>query len=592
MKRIWLLGLCMLCVLLSACEKRDVPEEEKQYYSVTVEEETPIETVGLVPTVAPTEMPAPMPIETPIELTVYSQLSSFWGEQQGWFAKIMLDKFNVILNIQPDVFDTEEEWEQADIIVFGTAGEKYRQAAAEGRLLNWEENNLLAEHGSYIQEHMAKALEYNRSLTPELNKVFGFGNSVAASANSAEEYFYTWDIRWDLYKQLGYPEVSDLEDLLAVLQQMKALCPVDENGEETYALSLWPDWDDTMQFYVKSMAAAYYGYDELGMGLYDTVTGRFYGALEEDGPYLELLRFFNELYRNGLLDPASANRNYEDVNVKTQQGGTLFSIVNYAGSMTYNTEEHLAENTYMASLVPESATPLAYGLSITGGNRIWTISAKTEYPELCMDIINWLCTPEGVMVSQYGPQGLIWDYDAEGNTYFTEFGRECREDGSTMMIGEYAGTSYWDGFPQINNTTWSLNTENPDSNGERYNQYFWKSNIPEASCEAEQDWREFTGAVSVFDYFDSGAHVVVPATHYKEPEKSEELQNVWEKVSDCIVKGSWNAIYAESDAAFDAVITAVKSQAKAYGYETCVSWCEQEAAKRWQLEEACRTYPE
>lgn len=552
----------------------------------------PTEAVTITSTKAPTQTPPPTPTETlkePIELVVYSQLSSFIGEQQGWFAKEMLDRFNVKLYIQPDIYDEEEELEQADIIVYGSAGENYKNAAAKGLLLDWEANNLLAEHGSYILEHMEKALEHNRSLTPEIGKVFGFGHNVATSEEDIEAFFHTWDIRWDLYKQLGYPAVESLDDLVVLFENMKALYPKDENGEETYALSLWSDWDIGMVMYVKAMAAAYYGYDELGLGLYDSESGRFYGALEETGPYLELLRYFNNLYRKGLLDPDSASQTYDEVYEKLQTGRYFFSIFNYAGNLSYNTEEHLAENKYMAGLLPEEARPITYGLSVYGGNRVWTISADTECPELCMEIINWLCTPEGNMVSTYGPQGIIWDYDAEGNTYFTEFGKHCYyEEGWTEMPGEYAGSTYWDGFPQINNATWNTNAINPDSDGETYNSYYWKSNIPEASCEMEQDWREYTGALTSFEYIKSKNYTVIPATAYIQPEKEENLENIWEKVSECILRGSWNAIYADSDQAFDAIVSAMRSQAVAYGYEECVSWCKQEAEKRYELEEAVR----
>ncbi len=548
--------------------------------------------VSPVSTAAPTKTPVPTPTETPaepIELVVYSQLSSFWGEQQGWFAKELLDRFHVKLSIRPDIYDEEEKPEQADIIVFGSAGETYKTAAEKGLLLDWEANNLLAEHGSYILEHMEKALEHNRGLTPELGKVFGFGHNVATSTDDIEEPMYIWDIRWDLYKQLGYPEVKNLDDLAALLEQMKEIYPVDEAGEETYALSLWTDWDTGMVMYVKAMASAYYGYDELGLGLYDSETGRFYGALEEEGPYLELLRFFNTLYRKGLLDPDSVSQTYENVNAKLQTGGYFFSIFNYAGSLGYNTTEHLAENKFMASLLPEEARPLTYGMSVYGGNRVWTIGADTEYPELCMEIINWLCTPEGKMVSTYGPQGVIWDYDAEGNTYFTEFGKHCYyEEGWTELPGEYAGSTYWDGFPQINNTTWSNNAVNPDSNGEVYHSYYWKSNLPEASCEAEQDWRAYTGALSSFEYIKGKQYTVIPATTYKEAEKNKQLEDSWKKVADCIIQGSWNAIYADSDQAFEEILSEMRSQAVAYGYEECRKWCEQEAEKRYALEEAVR----
>ncbi len=582
MKRVKYFILLLTLVVLCGCA------EEQNGQQPTGATKAPKAAETQAPTETPRATETPVPTEAPIELTVYSQTSGYWGEQQGWFAKIMLDKFNVILYIQPDVYDEDSETDTADIIVFGNTGNRYLEAAENNRLLDWEENNLLQEHGSYIKEHMAKALEHNRALTPELGKVFGFGHNVATSTDCIDDFFYTWDIRWDLYKRLGYQEVEDLEDLIEVLEQMKAICPKDEMGNETYAVSLWPDWDTTMVMNVKSMASAYYGYDELGMGLYDTNTGAFYGALQENGPYLEMLRFFNTLYRKELLDPASSTQTYEDMLKKLNSSGILFSLFNYSGSLSYNTEEHLAENKYMASLAPEEATLLTYGISVFGGNRVWTISADTKHPELCMEIINWLCTPEGRMVSDYGPRGVIWDYDEEGNTYFTEFGKLCQEDGLTQMTGEYAGDYYRNGFPQINNTTWSYNADNPDSNGETYNSNRWKSNVLEASCIMEQDWRDYTGALTVFDYLKAKNYVAVPATFYKEAEKSKELESAWEQVSDCIVTGSWKAIYAESEEEFEALVSDMTATATALGYEECIGWCKQEAKVRFALEQAAR----
>ena len=80
-------------------------------------------------------------------------------------------------------------------------------------------------------------------------------------------FFYNWDVRWDLYKQLGYPKVKDLNDFEDLMVKMQKLCPKDDSGNKTYAVSLWPDWDDAMVMYVKATATAYYGYDELGCGL-------------------------------------------------------------------------------------------------------------------------------------------------------------------------------------------------------------------------------------------------------------------------------------------------------------------------------------
>ena len=70
--------------------------------------------------------------EGPITLTVYSQLANYSGEQIGWFGQIMLDKFNVKLNIVNDedgVFVTRmESGHLGDIVIFGSDGDQYLQA--------------------------------------------------------------------------------------------------------------------------------------------------------------------------------------------------------------------------------------------------------------------------------------------------------------------------------------------------------------------------------------------------------------------------------------------------------------------------------
>ena len=58
-----------------------------------------------------------------------------------------------------------------------------------------------------------------------------------------------------------------------------------------------------MAMYAKATVTAYYGYDEFEMGFYDPATNSFIGCLDDNSPYIESLRFYNQLYRNDLLDP-------------------------------------------------------------------------------------------------------------------------------------------------------------------------------------------------------------------------------------------------------------------------------------------------
>ena len=516
----------------------------------------------------------------------------------GWSAKILLDKFNVVLNIIPEqdgVYETRmESGDLGDIVIWGSDGENYSKALQAGLLYDWNEDDLLTEYGPDIAANMSYALEKNSELTKtitngESDTVYGFGHNVATSAEDHEAFFYTWDLRWDLYKELGYPEVKNLDDLVEVFKQMKEICPTDDNGNETYAVSLWPDWDGDMVMYVKSLATAYHGYDEHGIGVYDSDTGTFHDALEENGPYLEALKFFNKLYQNNLLDPNSMTQTYDNMIEKVRAGGTFWSIFNYSGSAGYNTEEHLADNKMMLSMVPSEASPIAYGMNVQGGNRIWSIGANTQYPELCMEIINWLCTPEGTMTYNYGPEGLCWYYDEDGYTHFTDFGKKAYTDRTTAMIDDYEGLgNFNDGCMQFNNTTWIINATNSDSNGEKYNYEFWKSNQTEAGCDTEQDWRDYYGVSSVQEYMEKQKYVVAPATSFTLASKTDDFKTTWSAVTDVIVTYSWRAIYANSDEEYDQIVAEMREQAKNYGYDECVEWSLEQAAARHELEEAVR----
>lgn len=550
--------------------------------------------------------------EETITLDVYSQLANYQGKQEGWFGALMKEKFNVELNIikeSDNAYSTRmESGNLGDIVVWGSNGEKYLAAVDAGLLLDWNQYNLLDEHGSYIKENMPAALANNANISG--GTTYGIGHAVALNSEDHDEFFYSWDIRWDYYAELGYPEIKDLDDLFDVFVAMKELHPTDDTGKETYALSIWPDWDANMVMYVKSLATAYYGYDEFAIGLYNNETGEFYDPLmiNEDGsygPYLEMLQYFNRLYQAGLLDPDSDIQKYDEATAKVKTGRTFWSIFNYAGSAAFNTAENTAAGKGMYPLAPEEATPCVYGLNPNGGNRIWSIGSTTKYPELCMDILNYLCTPEGFLNSEYGPRGLCWDYDENGLTYFTELGKACSQDTSTLMESDdpqyeiYTGKKFKDGQQQINNLTWSRNATNPD-NGEKFNYKYWASEQVEAEeGSADEDWREFTGAVSADDYLNkrvladgSPAYSVAVATGYAEGSKSAELKVVWEQVTKAIVNGSWVAIEAESDAEFEQAVNEMIKTATSYdngtGYQQCVDWSLEEAAKRFALEEEVR----
>ena len=167
-----------------------------------------------------------------VTLTVYSQTANYSGELTGWLAQEFLERFNVKIVIIPDadgVYSTRmEAGNLGDIVIWGSDGDDYKAALEAGLLFDWNEDALLDEYGPYIKENMPAALEKNKEISN--GTLYGFGHNVALSSEDHEAFFYTWDLRWDLYKELGYPEVKNLDDYIELFAKMKEIEPTDDSG--------------------------------------------------------------------------------------------------------------------------------------------------------------------------------------------------------------------------------------------------------------------------------------------------------------------------------------------------------------------------
>lgn len=524
-----------------------------------------------------------------VTLDVFSQLANYSGIQTGWFADIMLEKFNVKLNIIPDVggaYQTRmEAGNLGDIVVWGDNTQKYQDAIKKGLLADWEEDKLLQTWGPYINANMKMALQNNKFMVNKDKKLHGFGFGVSTSAKDIQQFMYTWDLRFDLYEQIGKPRIDDLYDMVDVLAKMKEICPKGDNGKTTYGVSLFNDWDGNMVMYVKALATAYFGYDEFGFGHFDSETGKYIECLKEGSPYLYCLKFLNKLNQKGLVDPDSLTQKYNGMSEDYQNGTAFWNIFNWMASGTYNSESHLNAGKGMFPVAPAKARAAVYGQSVYGGNRVWTIGSKTAYPELCMAILNWFCTPKGFLTCQYGPEGVIWEIK-KGKSYLTEFGKKALADqNNTEMPAPYKGT-YHDGSFQINNTTWTLDCKNPLTDGEVYNRYFWESEQVPAKTEIEKSWREWANASTPDKYMQSTNYYVIPGSLYASNSMPKDLELQNKQIMECIKNGSWNAIYAKTDAEYDSVVSKMISDAKSYGYDEVNKFYYKEAERRAAAEKA------
>lgn len=525
----------------------------------------------------------------PLKLTVFSTTANYAGPQTGWYAKIIKEKFNIELDIIASNLtggDTKIAAQMAsgdlgDIVIFGDDKNHYPNAIKGELLLDWTKDGLLDTYGKDIQEQFPKAIEKAKVAFGGGSAIYGIGNNVATNPSGPSEgKDMTWgpDLRWDLYQQIGAPEINSIEDYLPVLKKMQELEPKNEQGKKTYAFSLWSDWDGNYKMTLAKQFANMLGYDEIPeTAIYVKADEeKYYDFLAEDSWYMKSLQLYFEANQMGLVDPDSLTQKFDDVVAKYKDGRLLFSWFPWLGAANYNTAERTAEGKGFALVPFKGELMYSTGFNVYGGNGIIAIGAKAKEPERIMELINWMYTPEGAMVSAgsgtavpNGPKGLTWDIGSDGKPFVTDFGWQAYTDQqNTKVPEEYGGGDYYYGSNQMNFSFVVPAMTNPET-GEPYDHNLWETTLKRNPSKLDSDWREKMGVLTAKEYFEKNDLLAVAPQGFtgKEPivmDKTIEQKN--KQIGTVIQQYSWKMVFAKNQAEFDKLNKEMHDKVNGLGY--------------------------
>ncbi|MHA7967470.1 extracellular solute-binding protein [Paenibacillus sp. CAU 1782] len=534
---------------------------------------------GTSPTDAPKEE---------LTITVFSMLANYAGEQPGWFAKMIKDKFNIKLNIiasnlaggQQKIATMMASGDMGDLVVFGSNGEDYQDAIKAGLLLDWNQNDLLNTYGPDILKNANQAIEANKEQFGGGTAVYGIGHDIGIGDGPSEGADMTFgpNLRWDLYQRLGSPEINTLDDYLDILKQMKELEPKSDSGRPTYGLSLWSDWDGNYMTLAKVIGQLY-GYQEgdgfnpAGLILTSVNSDEWQGILDENGYYFKGLKFYFDANQAGLMDPDSLTQKFSDVSNKFQDGQVFFSHFPWLSNV-YNTPENTAAGKGFMLVPFKEEKIMSYGLNPYGGNRVWAIGSKAKDPGRILEFINWLFTPQGIMESSYGPQGLAWDIDANGKPFVTEYGYKALPANTEPVPAEYGGGTFKDGINQINNTTLRNSLTNPET-GEPYDYNLWESVLNHDPDPVTKSWREAMGASTAKDYMVNNDLIAVQKVVFTGSAPATPPADIQQNISEIgkVVKEySWKMIFAKNEDEYNKLKDQLIQKANGLGYEDVVNY--------------------
>lgn len=223
-------------------------------------------------------------------------------------------------------------------------------------------------------------------------------------------------IQHAVLKEFGYPKISTLDDYENILIAYMKKYP-EINGHKTIGYSIFTD---SWYWYLTLSNPGNYviGYPDDGQWIVDQETMKaVYKFLH---PQMNLYyKWLNKIYHEGLLDPESFTQNYDLWNSKVKSGyvlGITYPLWGLKEIKTEMIDDGLAERTY--AYLPVTASekykdPSTKDYGFSGGWGI-AISKSCKDPVRAFKFLDWMCSEEAQILTNWGIEGKHYYYDNQG----------------------------------------------------------------------------------------------------------------------------------------------------------------------------------
>ena len=352
------------------------------------------------------------------------------GENQLAIWKYLEDQLNVEIRY---VYLPPEEYDAAM-----AGGNLPDIVTTDNNLAEILENGLALNAQPYLEEYVPNLLKGEARLTYDVfrqlvNDGDGFyffpdriGYNGVGYSNAPDNRGYV--VRWDYYKELGYPPINNEDDYLNVLRQMRANHPVTEDGYPTYLFGI-RNHDGYATAFRAEMSLDYWAAYKYQNNIFTNEV--FDGYTDPDhSMFWSTMAWYNRLYRAGKEDGSfdmdlfiQTEEQYESKCARGQYLGL------YSGK----------DSLYQAKVAEDPDTLAGYGTVPTaaanqytnvyqllgnGSKYMWFISANSPHKEEALKLFNYMCDPDLLRELAAGKQGVTWEYDADGVPRMNEYGQK------------------------------------------------------------------------------------------------------------------------------------------------------------------------
>lgn len=504
---------------------------------------------------------------------IYDAAANYQGIQSGWFAKVVKDRFDIELNIiAPQVagdaiYQTRtSNGNLGDIIILDPTD--FNDCIAAG---------LIKDIGDTIYNY--DNLKTYQDQIDTFNKDKGGTYGIPCEMTNTSPMTYSQDViysspllRWDLYTEIGQPDIQDLDGLLDALEEIKKIHPTNESGDPAYPLSLWKDWDggDGMIGIANVVQLTTWYGEKIKGSVILKPDNTFVPLTDKNATYYKMLKFLNDAYRRGIVDPDSGTQTWDDVVSKISAG--QIDLMWYSWQVGFWNSLERQQNGSAFIFIPV-ADQYYYTDSDTyyGSGRVFGVGSQVDdakYQRI-MEFLDWYASPEGLTFQHDGLEDFTYKIGDDGK--FIQMNDNALMD-NLPVPEEYGGGGYNDGNNAINQWIVAAISTNPNT-GEPYSVQYWASYKEATMTEMKAAWQEKFGAEEPVDYMrDNGRLLVSPNVSVSLPSDTPDISVIRNQVNQEVCDSSWRMIFAKDDAEFDAMWEEMSKTLDGLGFQDLVKF--------------------
>jgi multiple sugar transport system substrate-binding protein/putative aldouronate transport system substrate-binding protein len=511
-------------------------------------------------------------------IEVYDVAANYQGMQTGWFQKVVKDRFNLDLNIiSPQVagdaiYQTRTSTGNLGDIVL-LENEDFMECVQTGLVKDISKEIADCKN---LMDYKDQIDTLNKSFPGnEDGKTYGIPcqmTNTSPTSYSQDVIYSSPLLRWDLYSELGCPEIADLDGLLDVLEDMKEAHPTNKDGDPAYPFSLWPDWDggDKMMGIANVVQLTTWYGEKIKESIILKPDGTFIPVTDKAGSYYKILQFLNKAQQRGLVDPDSGTQDWNAACAKMSAGQVYLMWYSWQVGF-WNTQDRLKDGTAFIYIPVNDQKYYADSDTYFGSGRVFGVGSqvKGDKYKRIMDFLDWYASPEGLTFQHNGIEDFNYEVGDDGKFI-------AKNDNALMdnlpVPEEWGGGGYKDGNNAINQWIVDAISTNPNTD-EPYSMTYWKSYKEATMTQMKKDWQAKFGAEEPVDYMKKNNILLVsPNVSVSLTPDTNDISVVRNQCNENLCDYSWRMIFAKSQTEFDSMWDEMVEKMDGLGYQDLVKF--------------------